>query len=70
MEYFMNFSSATVAKIGYDSSSSTLEVEFHNGGIYQYFDVPEHLWEAFKVAESQGKFLSQNIKGQYRYSKV
>lgn len=70
MEYFTNFTSSNVAKIGYDNTSSTLEVEFHNGGIYHYFDVPEHVWEAFKIAESQGVFLSQNIKGQYRYSKV
>ena len=70
MEYFSEFTSTTVAKIGYDNANSTLEVAFHNGGTYQYMDVPEHIWEAFKSAESQGKFLSQNIKGQYRYSKV
>lgn len=70
MEHFINFSSSTVAKIGYESSTSTLEIEFHNGNIYQYFDVPEQIWEEFKSAASQGKFLSQNIKGQFRYSKV
>ncbi len=34
--------SSNVASVGYDASSSTLEVAFHGGGVYQYFGVPEH----------------------------
>lgn len=70
MEYFTSFQSTNISKLGYDSSTSTLEVEFSNGGIYQYFDVPEHIWEAFKSCDSKGKFMSESLKGQYRYSKV
>ena len=70
MEIVNNFESSNISEIRYESSTSTLEVEFQNGGNYQYFDVPEHIWEAFKAADSKGQFLSQNIKGQYRYSKV
>ena len=70
MEYFTAFESSNIARIGYETSSSTLEVEFKNGGIYHYFDVPEQIWEAFKAASSLGQFLHQNLKGQYRYSKL
>lgn len=70
MENVTNFESSNVSRIGYEKNSSTLEVEFHNGGTYQYFDVPEHVWEAFKGADSKGQFLAQNIKGQYRYAKI
>lgn len=70
MENVTGFDSSNVARISYESSTSTLEVEFHNGGIYQYFDVPETVWEQFKAADSKGQFLAQNIKGHYRYSKV
>jgi hypothetical protein len=70
MEYFIEFTSSNVARIGYEQANSTLEVEFHNGGVYHYFDVPENIWEAFKFAESKGKFLSESIKGQFRYTKV
>ena len=70
MEYYTNFDSSNVSKIGYENGTSTLQVEFHNGGIYEYFDVPENIWEEFKSAESKGQFLSQYIKGQYRYAKV
>ena len=37
-------SSSNLRSIGYDHSSSTLEVEFNNGSIYQYFDVPENVY--------------------------
>ena len=65
-----NVDSSNVAAVGYDEDSSTLQVEFHNGGTYQYFDVPEHLFEGLRDANSVGGFLAANIKGSYRYSKV
>ena len=33
--------SSNISSIGYDSESKTLEIEFHSGGVYQYFNVPE-----------------------------
>ena len=32
--------SSNVSSVGYDPTSLTLEVEFHGGAVYQYFDVP------------------------------
>ncbi|WP_264564691.1 KTSC domain-containing protein [Flavobacterium sp. N3904] len=62
--------SSNIASIGYDDSSETLEIEFKNGGIYQYFDVPEKIYNGIMSASSHGEYLAQNIKGYYRYSKV
>ena len=56
--------------VGYDEESTTLQVEFNNGSAYQYFDVPEHLFNGLRDADSVGGFLAANIKGSYRYSKV
>jgi len=63
-------SSSNIADIGYDPSTMTLEVGFLNGGVYQYFDVPEAVYEEFMRAESKGRFLHAHIKGNYRYAKV
>lgn len=63
-------SSSNIASIGYDETSSTLEIEFLNNSIYQYFDVPQHIYNALISADSHGQYLAQNIKGVYRYSKV
>ena len=62
--------SSNIASIGYDTSSQTLEIEFLNGSVYQYFDVPQHVYNGLMSADSHGQFLAQNIKGVYRYSKV
>ena len=62
--------SSNIASIGYDANSQTLEVEFLNGGVYQYFDVPQHIYDGIMNADSHGQYLAQNIKGVYRYSKV
>ncbi|MFZ2283545.1 MAG: KTSC domain-containing protein [Lutibacter sp.] len=70
MEHYTEFSSSNVARISYDSSSSTLEVEFLNGSIYQYYGVPENVWSDFKNTGSKGQFIHQNLKGQYRYARV
>lgn len=62
--------SSNIQSIGYDTDSETLQVEFNGGSLYQYFDVPEHIYENFLQADSQGVFLHTHIKGQYRYSRV
>lgn len=63
--------SSNVASIGYDSSSSTLEVEFLNGGIYQYFGVPDYIYEGLMNAASKGTYLNQNvIRAGYSYSRI
>jgi len=62
--------SSNIASIGYDSESQTLEIEFLNGSVYQYFDVPEHVLEGIMNADSHGIYLNSTIKGSYRYSRV
>jgi len=62
--------SNTLKSVGHDSKTSTLEVEFHNGNIYQYFDVPQAVHSELMRAPSIGKFFGSQIKGQYRYGKV
>ena len=62
--------SSTIASIGYDESSETLEVEFASGAVYQYFNVGAALHEALMQAPSKGQFLHVNIKNAYPYSRV
>lgn len=62
--------SSNVASIGYDAETQTLEVEFQNGSVYQYFDVPEHVFDGFMQAPSKGQYLHQNIRDVYRYARM
>ena len=63
-------SSSNIAEVGYDADRRILEVLFLNGGLYQYFDVPEVVHRAFLSAGSHGKYLNEQIKGRYRYARV
>lgn len=62
--------SSNVAEVGYDTATMTLEVAFRNGTVYQYFDIPEVLYQELLHAESVGKFLNTQIKNNYRYVKL
>ena len=62
--------SSNIRSIGYDSQSGTLEVEFTSGDVYQYFNVPEHLYRGLTNASSKGQFLNDYIRNSYRYQKV
>lgn len=62
--------SSNIQSIGYDPQSAVLEVEFTSGDIYQYFDIPEYLYQQFLQASSHGQFLNDNIRYNYRYQKT
>jgi hypothetical protein len=63
-------SSSNISTVGFDADTQTLEIEFTNGNIYQYFDVPVTVYEELMQAESKGKFLTTQIKGVYRYARL
>jgi len=62
--------SSNIRSIGYDTESMVLEIEFHDGGVYQYSNVPQHVYEGLMLASSKGSYFHQRIKGRYRYRKV
>jgi hypothetical protein len=64
-------SSSNLASVGYDLESLILEIEFHSGGVYQYFNVPAQRHERLMRAGSKGQYFDEHIKnGGYRYKRV
>lgn len=61
--------SSTMAGIGYDEASHTLTVEFNSGSRYNYYDVPQHVYDGMKSADSIGKYFNAEIKSVYRYAR-
>lgn len=59
-------SSSNLASIGYDAESLVLEVEFNNGRVYQYFDVPQGTYDELMSASSKGSYMNNVIKKQFR----
>ena len=62
--------SSNIVSIGYDESSETLEVEFRQERIYQYFGVPLHVYNELMAAPSHGKFHGRYIKDSYPFDRI
>ncbi|MGK3122194.1 KTSC domain-containing protein [Pseudomonas corrugata] len=63
-------SSSNIASIGYELETYTLQVEFNNGSIYDYYDVPEDMYTALISAGSVGSFFHANIRNTYSYQQI
>ena len=59
-----------IRAVEYFPNTQTLQVVLRNGGVYQYFDVPEQVSEEFIKADSPGTYFNSAIKGLYRYVRV
>ena len=62
--------SLVVLAIGYDLEEAVLEVEFKNGTIYQYFEVPEPIFLAVMSSGTPETHLDQHVKNVYRNLKI
>ena len=62
--------SSSIASVGYDASTRTLEVEFRHGAVYRYLDVEPAAHDALLAADSLGRHLNLVIKGNYDYIKA
>lgn len=66
--YFVD--SSNIERIGYDSNSNTLRMEFKSNRTYDYFNVPENVFNELRYAPSIGRYHATNIKNSYSYSEI
>jgi hypothetical protein len=62
--------SSALRSVGYDAEQQTLEIEFTNGAVYQYFRVPAETYRGLMAAESRGRYFHQHVCGVYRYERT
>jgi hypothetical protein len=62
--------SSVIAAMKYYPGTSVLRVIFVSGIVYDYKNVPKEVYEAMKAASSKGKFLNEQIKGEYEFKKI
>lgn len=63
-------SSSHIVSVGYDKPTKTLEVEFTESLVYQYFDVPQEIYDGLLKAKSVGQYFYAYINKQFRYKQV
>lgn len=62
--------SSNLASVGYDAAKQILEIGFNHGGVYQYFDVSQEVYDELMDADSHGRYFVHNIKNDYEYVKL
>jgi len=62
--------SSTIKRCFYDYTKGVLKVEFNSGTLYEYEGVPTEVYDGLCKAESQGRFFSESIKGNYSHTKL
>ena len=55
--------SSNLAAVGYDADTQTLTIEFRKSGTYEFFDVPEAVYQEVMAAGSPGEYFGHNIRG-------
>jgi KTSC domain len=58
--------SSAIAKVGYSKRRHILEIEFVNGAVYRYFDIPLSVHRDLMSAESKARFYDSKIRRHYR----
>lgn len=62
--------SSNIASVGYDAEKKVLEIEFHHGAIYQYFDVPVRVYEELMNSAAKGSYFMNELKDKFKYQKL
>lgn len=62
--------SSIVESVGYDADDGILEVEFTEGALYEYYRVPQAVFDGLLSSSSPGHFLATQVKDVYRYRRV
>lgn len=62
--------SSHLASVGYDENQRMLEIEFTDGQVYAYADVPPEVYQALSNDWSPGTFFKNQIRNKYRFERV
>jgi hypothetical protein len=62
--------STAIPKIGYSKRRHILEIQFVNGAVYRYLDVPAGVYRELMSADSKARYYNRNIRGNYQSMRV
>lgn len=62
--------SSAVLSAGYDPDTQQLDIEFKNGRVYRYHDVPPGVFAFLLRSPSKGGYVNRMIDGKYRHEDV
>jgi KTSC domain len=58
-------SSSSLASVGYDVERTILQIEFRDGSVYQYVDVPAKVHQDLLQADSKGAYFNRYVRKRF-----
>ena len=68
--HMVSVSSNRLEAVGYDERLKLLQIQFFDGSMYEYYDVPKNIYIGLVTASSAGEYFHEYVKGVYRFSKI
>lgn len=70
MNNLIQVKSSNINAVGYNNQYKILTIEFQNGNIYNYQEVPKTVYDELMDADSKGKYFMKNIRFKFAYEKL
>lgn len=61
--------SSAIQRAKFNRQTNTLTLTFKNLAGYDYFNVPLHLFDGLRDADSKGRFINKYIIGEFKFRK-
>jgi hypothetical protein len=58
--------SRILRSVGYDETTKNMEIEFQNGLVYQFSDVPPKVHKELMRSEEIGKYFTDKVRSRFR----
>jgi hypothetical protein len=65
-----NVKSRILRSVGYNESIKILEIEFQNGLVYQFLDVPPKVYADLMHSVEIGKYFSEKVRPLFRTKQI
>lgn len=62
--------SNTLVSVSYLAPRSLLDLEFHDGTVYRFFDVPPGCLHQLLASPSKGSYFNLNIRNRFRCQRL
>jgi len=59
--------STMLASAAYCSARTLLDLEFRDGTLYRFFDVPAACFQQLLASDSKGAYFNRNIRNHFRH---
>ena len=62
--------SSSIEWFEYDEATGCVDLAYVDGDVYRYHDLPAHICDGLRAADSKGRYVHTVIKPRYRYTRL